>query len=101
LEVPVTIHSAAEPVFDVTVSDVQIQIVKTGEIISPVTVALDVDSQIPNKPWYYKTFRFTFPINRHTTDDFLLVFPKPINGCPVSTARYKKDSRTHWATPTL
>lgn len=101
LELPITVHSAVEPVFDLTVQDVAVHIPNVAETIRPTRVKIITENALPGKPWYYKTFKFTFPVDRHRLNDFVLAFSKPLHGCDIPDTRYVKEQTSHFISPVL
>jgi len=96
LEFPITIHSEVEPVFDLTVQDVSVRIPNVQKAVHPIKVELIVNVE---KPWYYKTFKFTFDVDRHQLNEFVLIFAKPLHGCDIPDTPYVKKEETHYITP--
>lgn len=101
LEIPITIHSDKEPVFDFVLQDVMVRIPELQSDIAARSIKKITETAFPNKPWYYKTFKFTFDIDRNLLSEFTLIFPNPVHDCKIPDTPYVRKEKWHIITPTM
>ncbi len=99
LELPITISSDTEPVFDLTLQDVQVRIPGHAEAVPPSNVNITMENVRTDKPLFSKTFTFTFEIDRHRLREFTLVFPRPVHACILPDTPYLRTEERHYITP--
>lgn len=97
LEVDITVHSDKEAVFDIELSDVEVKLPESGVGASPKTRKTKVESRMPEKPWFYRTTRFTFDLDRSQISEYSLTFPNGLNGCGIPDIPFRKNVRSEWA----
>jgi hypothetical protein len=97
LELPITTHIKTDPVFDLTLDDVQIQVPGIDKRISPSRIEVISDSSF--YVGYRKTFRLTFEVDRHKLRNFTLVFSKPLHGCTIPDTPYLVEEQKHYISP--
>ena len=101
LEIPISIISRKEPVYNLTLNDITIRMPNNQNLISPYKKIVTRDKINTEKPFYYKTLKFYFEINRHNLKEFDLVFQNQINGCVIPDTSYIRKEGTHYITRTF
>jgi hypothetical protein len=99
LEIQITISSKVEPVFDLTLNDIQVKIPGTEGMLFPYKILIISECSLPEEPWFRKTFRFLFHADRHKISKFTLTFPHKINGCDLPPVNFCKEIHKYYMTP--
>jgi hypothetical protein len=95
LEVDITVHSV-QPVFELAENDVRVRLPGSDALYPPIARTVTYDTQLPQKPWYFKVTRFTFDIDPSTISGYVLTFPSGLHGCVIPDIKYRKVIRPAW-----